>query len=123
MKEVNTENLCSFELGTQAGINVPIWIIVGFQQRDRQDSQKLNSDTFFRPPITSAQGIVWTEKSPDAAILLNYGDDFYFPVYGQIKEALRALTKDDTFQSYKCDNDFGSSNNGNDLDKIYTFST
>ena len=36
MKEVNTKNLWSFELGTQEGINVPIWSIVGFQQKDRQ---------------------------------------------------------------------------------------
>ena len=39
MKELNTQNLWSFELGTQEGINVPIWIIVGFQQQDSQNSQ------------------------------------------------------------------------------------
>ena len=38
MKEVKRENVWSFELGTQEGVNVPIWIIVGYQQRDRQDS-------------------------------------------------------------------------------------
>ena len=32
MKEVNTQNLWTFELGTQEGINVPRWIIVAFQQ-------------------------------------------------------------------------------------------
>ena len=37
MEEVKTRNLWSFELGTQEGVNVPIWIILGFQQRDRQD--------------------------------------------------------------------------------------
>ena len=46
MKEVNTQNLWSFELGTQEGINVPIWIIVGFQQSNRQNDQNLNNDTF-----------------------------------------------------------------------------
>ena len=30
MKNINTQNLWTFELGTQEGINVPIWIIVGF---------------------------------------------------------------------------------------------
>ena len=49
MKEVNTQNLWTFELGTQERINVPIWNIVGFQQRDRQDSQKLNNDKFYGP--------------------------------------------------------------------------
>ena len=36
MKEVNTQKLWNFELGTQEGINVPVWIYVGFQQNDRQ---------------------------------------------------------------------------------------
>ena len=36
MKEVNTQNLWNFELGTQESINVPIWIIIVFQQSDRQ---------------------------------------------------------------------------------------
>ena len=46
MKEVNTQNLWTFELGTQEGVNVPIWIIVGFQHSDRQHDQNLNNDTF-----------------------------------------------------------------------------
>ena len=71
MKEVNTQNLWSFELGTQEGINVPIWIIKGFQQSDRQHDQNLNNDTFYRPPVTSAQCIIGIEKYPDSAILLN----------------------------------------------------
>ena len=33
-------------MGTQEGIDVPIWIIVGFQQCDRQHDQNLNNDTF-----------------------------------------------------------------------------
>ena len=46
MKEVTTQNLWSFELGTQEGINVLILIIVGFQQKDRQHDQKLKNDAF-----------------------------------------------------------------------------
>ena len=42
MKEVNTQNLWSFELGTQETKNVPMWIFISFQQSDRQDSQNLN---------------------------------------------------------------------------------
>ena len=33
MKEENTQNLWTFDLGTPEGINVPIRMIVGFQQR------------------------------------------------------------------------------------------
>ena len=62
MKEVITETLWNFELGTQEGIKVPRWIIVGFQQIDRQDSQNLNIDTFHRHPVTGAQCIIGTEK-------------------------------------------------------------
>ena len=51
-------------------MNVPIWIIIGFQQRDRHDSQKMNKDTFCRLPVVSAQCVIGTEKYPDAGILL-----------------------------------------------------
>ena len=49
--------------------------MIGFQQNDRQHDQNLNNDTFCRPPVTSAQCIIGTEKYPDSAILLNYNDD------------------------------------------------
>ena len=38
MKEANNQKLWNFELGSQENMNVPIWIIIGFQQQDRQDS-------------------------------------------------------------------------------------
>ena len=62
MIEVNTQNLWTFELGAQEGVNVPIWIFVAFQQSDRQNNQNLNNDTFYRPPVSSAQCIIGTEK-------------------------------------------------------------
>ena len=55
MKEVKTQNLWSFELGSQEGINIPIWNIVAFQQSDRQHDQNSNNDTFYRPLVTNAQ--------------------------------------------------------------------
>ena len=122
MKEVNTQNLWSFELGTQEGINVPIWIFVAFQQNDRQNDQNLNNDTFYRPLVTSAQCIIGTEKYPDSGILLNYNDDNYSQGYGQIKEAFKALTKDNLLQPYISDDDFRSSNNGDNIGyNIYVF--
>ena len=83
MKEVKTQNLWTFELGTQEGINVPIWIFVAFQQNDRQNDQNLNNDTFYRLLVTSAQCIIGTEKYPDSSIFLNYNDDNYSQGYGQ----------------------------------------
>ena len=122
MKEVNTQNLWTFELGTQEGINIPIWIFVAFQQNDRQNDQNLNNDSFFRPLVTSAQCIIGTEKYLDSGILLNYNDDGYSKGYGQIKEAFKALTKDNLLQPYISEHDFRSSSDGNNIGyNIYAF--
>ena len=91
-------------------MNVPIWIIIRFQQRNRQNSQNLNNDTFCRLPVVSAQVIIGTEKYPDAGILIIYDDDEYNQGYSQTKEAFRTLTKDDILQPYISDDDFRSSN-------------
>ena len=67
MKQVNTQKLWTFELGTQEGKNIPTWVSVVFQQRDRRDSPNLNNDTFYRPHLTNAQCITGREKYPDSA--------------------------------------------------------
>ena len=46
MKGVNNQNLRNFELCSQENKNVPLWIIIGFQQKNRQDSQSFNNDSF-----------------------------------------------------------------------------
>ena len=114
MKEVINQNLWSFELVSHESTNVSVWIINGFQQRDRKDSQSLNIDTFCRLPLVSAQAIVSTEKYPDAGIFLNYNDDDYSQWYSQIKEAFRALTKDHILQPYIRHDNFRTSNVGAD---------
>ena len=122
MKEVNSQNLWTFELGTQEGINVPIWVFVAFQQNDGQNDQNLNNDTFYRPLVTSVQCIIGTEKYPDNSILLNYNVDDYSQGYGQIKEAFGAPTKDNILQPYISEHDFRSSNNDNNIGyNIYAF--
>ena len=110
MNEVNSQNPRNLELDSQESMNVPIWIIIGFQRRDRQVSQNLNNDTFCRLPVVSFQCVIRTEKYPDAGILLNYDDDDYSQVYGQIKEDFRALTKDDILQALIGDDNFRTSN-------------
>ena len=115
MKEVNTQNFWSFELGTQEGVNVPIWIYVFFQQKDRQHDQNLDNDTFVRLPVISAQVVIGTDRYPHTAILLNYHDDDYSQGYDQIKEAFRALTKDNILQPYITEVDFRLSNNGDNF--------
>ena len=122
MKEVNTQNFWTFELGTQESINIPTWIFVAFQQNDRQHDQNLNNDTFVRLPVISAQVVIGTERYPDSGILLNYDDDDYSQGYGLIKEAFKALTKDDILKPYISEDDFRSSNEGNNIGyNIYAF--
>ena len=115
MKEVNTQNLSTFELGTQEGNNVPIWLFVAFQQNIRQNDQDLNNDTFCRLLVASAQCIIGTEKYSDSGILLNYYDDDYSQGYGQIREALKALTKDNILQPCISEHHFRSPNDDNDI--------
>ena len=122
MKEVNTQNFWTFELGRNEGFNIPSWIFVVFQQNDRQHDQNLNNDTFVRLPVISAQVVIGTERYPDSAILINYDDDDYSQGFGLIKEAFRALTKDDILQPYITEDDFRSSNEGNNIGyNIYAF--
>ena len=122
IKEVNTQNFWTFELGTQESINIPTWIFVAFQQNDRQHDQNLNNDTFVRLPVMSAQVVIGIERYPDSGILLSYDDDDYSQGYGQIKEAFRALTKDDILLPYISEDDFRSSNEANNIGyNIYAF--
>ena len=122
MKEVNTQNFWTFELGTQESINIPTWIFVAFQQNDRQHDQNLNNDTFVRLPVISAQVVIGTERYPDSAILLNYDDDDYSQGFGRMKEAFKALTKDDMLEPYISEDYFRSSNEDNIIGyNIYAF--
>ena len=62
MKEINYQNLWNFNLGSQESMKVPIWIFIGFQRRHRQGSQNLNSDSFFRLPVSSTQCFISMAK-------------------------------------------------------------
>ena len=82
----------------------------------------MNNASFYRPPVTSAQCFIGTEKYPASAILINYEDDDYSQGFGQIKEASRALTKDDILKPYISEDDFRSSNESNNIGyNIYAF--
>ena len=110
MKEVNTQNFWTFEWGTQESINVPIWIIVGFHRRNRQESQSWNDDTFYRPSVRSGKGLIGTEKYPDTSILLNNDDDDYLQECGQYKETFRPLAKHDIPKPFILDLVYRSTN-------------
>ena len=72
--------------------------------------------------MISTQVVIRTERYPDSGILLNYDDDDYSQGYGLIKEDFKDLTKDDTLQPYISEDDFRSSNEGNNIGyNIYAF--
>ena len=83
MKEVKLQNLWTFERRFQEKVDVPKWIIVSFLQRDRQDSHNLFNDNLYRLPVTSAQCIIATEKNPENALSINYGDDEHSQGFGK----------------------------------------
>ena len=70
-------------------------------------------------PVTSCQCIIGTSKNPDSGILLNYNDDDCSQGSGQLKEAFRALTKDNILQPYISEPDFRSSNDGDNIGFIF----
>ena len=53
---------------------------------------------------------------------MNYNDDDYSQAYGLIKQAFKHLTRDDILEPYISDNDFRSSNDGNNIGyNLYVF--
>ena len=53
MKDVTTENNWTFELGVGDGVDIPIYVVVRFMQRDQFNQQHQNNDTFHRPSVCS----------------------------------------------------------------------
>ena len=96
MQIIRIYGLLNLEL--KGGANVPLVEFVGFQPRDRQNPQNLNDVSFCSLPRTTGQGIKGTKNYPDAGIIISFDVFGFFRGYGQMKEAFRALTTDDTFQ-------------------------
>ena len=71
MKDVTTEINGTSELGVGDGIDIPIYVTVGFMQRDQFNQQHQNDDTFYRPAVVNAQCVIGIEKFPDAGINSN----------------------------------------------------
>ena len=61
-KDVKIQKLWNPELGSQEENNVGIFIISGFQQRVRQNSENINNDKFFRLLVTSAPWTIVQKK-------------------------------------------------------------
>ena len=75
-KDVNTNNNWTFELGN-SGESTPTFVIVGFQARNKFDSQTHDNATFDRLSFSNAVCKIGLEKSPDDGIECDYDRDKY----------------------------------------------
>ena len=83
-KDVNTNNNWTFELGS-SGESTPSFIIVGFQARNKIDSQTHDNAIFDRLPVSDAVCKIGSEKYPDDGIECDYDRDKYDQAYSEIE--------------------------------------
>ena len=91
-KDVNTNSSWTFELGNaggdryrSSGIESPTFVIVGFQARNKIDSQVHDNAVFDRLPISNAVCKIGSEKHPDDGIECDYDRDKYDQAYSEIE--------------------------------------
>ena len=71
-------------LDVRDGIDIPIYVIVGFMQRDDVIQQHQDNDSFRRPSAVNAQCIIGSHKFPDAEMNCNHAIDKYAQAYGKL---------------------------------------
>ena len=87
-KDVNTNSNWTFELGNaggSSGESCPTFVIVGFQARNKIDSQVHVNAVFDRLPISNAVCKIGSEKYPDDGIECDYDRDKYDQAYSEIE--------------------------------------
>ena len=83
-KDVNTNNNWTFELGN-SGESTPTFVIVGFQARNKMDSQTHDNAIFDRLHVSNAVCKIGSEKYPDDGIECDYDRDKYDQAYSEIE--------------------------------------
>ena len=84
-KDVNTNNNWTFELGN-SGESTPTFVIVGFQARNKIDSQTHENATIDRLSVSNAVRKIGSEKNPDDEIECDYDRDKYDQAYSEIEK-------------------------------------
>ena len=88
-KDVNTNSNWTFELvgnaGGNSGESCPTFVIVGFQARNKIDSQVHDNAVFDRLPISNAVCKIGSEKYPDDGIECDYDRDKYDQANSEIE--------------------------------------
>ena len=83
-KDVSNNNNWTFELGT-SGKSTPTFVNVGFQARNKIDSQTHVNATFDRLLISNAVCKIESENDPDVGIECDYDRDKYDQAYSEIE--------------------------------------
>ena len=81
-KDVNTHNNWTFEL-RNSGESTPTSVIVGFQARNKIDSQTHDNATFDRLSVSNAVCKIGSEKHPDDGLECDYDRDKYDQAYSE----------------------------------------
>ena len=84
----------TFELGLQSGVDVPIYVMVGFLQRHQLHQRQRNNDTVYRPTVVNAQCKISIEKYSDEGMNCTYVIDKNSKARGKIVSCFRPLAKD-----------------------------
>ena len=83
-KDVNTNKSWTFELGN-SGESTPAYVVVGFQARNKIDSETHDNAIFDRLPVSNAVCKIGSEKYPDDGIECDYFRDKYDQAYSEIE--------------------------------------
>ena len=86
-KDVNTNNNWTFELGNSGGEaaqSTSTFVIVGFQARNKIDSQTHDNPKFDRLSVSNAVCKIGSENYPDDGIECDYDRDEYDQAYSEI---------------------------------------
>ena len=83
-KDVNTNKSWTFEL-CNGGESTPTYVVVGFQARNKIDSQTHDNAILDRLPVSNAVRKIGSEKYPDDGIECDYNRDKYDQAYSEFE--------------------------------------
>ena len=90
-KDVNASDNWTFELGN-SGELTPTFVIVGFQARNKIDSQTHDNAIFDRLSISNAVCKIGSDQYPDDGMKCDYDRDKYDQAYSEIEKFLSVKT-------------------------------
>ena len=84
-RKITNNGLWTFELGIESGKNIPSWVIVGFMEDVRFDSQLHDNSVFDWLPISQAVCRLGSDRYPTDYINLDYSRTNFHEAYYQIE--------------------------------------